>query len=305
MTRPAVLLVFFRRPELTRQVFEALRRDQPPRLYLAADGPRPGVAGERELCDQTRAVVGAVDWPCEVKTFFRDENVGVRRGVSEAISWFFDHEEEGVIFEDDCVPGPEFLDFCAENLERYRHDSRVLQISGTNFQPGRRTAYGHFFSRYNHVWGWATWRRAWRLYRPELDRLDEFLRLAHETAFWDSAKEQKYWRYIFGRLARGEVESWAYRWQYSVWAEGGLCVYPEASLVLNLGFGGAATNTREGNSMTANRSIEPRVSREPFPVLARHRPADRHTFERMYWGTPAERTRARWRRLLRRLGALR
>ena len=108
MTTPAILFIVFRRPEVTARVFEALRQARPERLYLAADGPRAVVPGEAERCAQTRAIVSSVDWPCDVKTLFRDENVGVRRGVSEAISWFFQHESEGIIFEDDCLPSPEF-----------------------------------------------------------------------------------------------------------------------------------------------------------------------------------------------------
>lgn len=301
MTRPAVLLVIFRRPDVTAKVMEALRRDRPPRLYVAADGPRANKVGEAELCAETRRLATTIDWPCEVKTFFRDENVGVRRGVSEAISWFFDHEEEGVIFEDDCVPGPEFLDFCATNLERYRHDPRVMQISGTNFQPNRRGASSHFFSRYAHVWGWATWRRAWALYQADLDPLKRVVEIGPSGDSWDSAKEQKYWRYIYQRLAQGAVESWAYRWQFSLWLEGGLVVYPEASLVLNQGFGCDATNTREGNATTRKQGFAALPTTTPPAEVERNRAADRYTFRHMYWGSPWARWTGRWQRLVRKV----
>ena len=149
---PALFLVF-NRPDTTARVFEALRAARPARLYVAADGPRPNREGEAARCDDVRRIATQVDWPCKVTTLFRDRNLGCRIGVSTAIDWFFEHEEEGIVLEDDCLPSTSFFPYCAELLARYRHDERVMCVSGDNFQLGREvTQYSYYFSRNIHCW---------------------------------------------------------------------------------------------------------------------------------------------------------
>src|SRR5437660_281578 len=106
--RSATLFLVFNRPDTTSRVFETIRRARPPRLYVAADGPRSSRAGEQERCDAVRRIATSVDWPCELVTLFRKTNMGCKRAVSSAISWFFEHEEEGIVLEDDCLPDSTF-----------------------------------------------------------------------------------------------------------------------------------------------------------------------------------------------------
>lgn len=161
-----VLFLVYKRPDTTRQVFEAIRQAKPPRLYIAADGPKKDLPEEAEKVKQVRDIVlSGVDWDCEVETLFRDENLGCKYGVSGGIDWFFENEEEGIILEDDTLPSQSFFWFCQELLERYKDDKRIMAISGDNFQNGiKRGACSYYFSRYNHIWGWASWRRAWGYY---------------------------------------------------------------------------------------------------------------------------------------------
>lgn len=164
-----VLFVVFNRPETTSRVFNSIRNARPARLYVAADGPRAMREGEAQRCVEVRRIASAVDWPCEVRTLFRDENIGCRRSVSGAISWFFEHEPEGIILEDDCLPDASFFSYCATLLERYRIEPRVMAITGNNFQPSMEGySASYYYSIYNHVWGWASWRRAWALYDADM-----------------------------------------------------------------------------------------------------------------------------------------
>jgi len=165
-----VLFLVYKRPDTTRQVFEAIRQAKPPRLYVAADGPKKNVPGEAEKVKQVREIISnGVDWDCEVKTLFRDENLGCKYGPVEGINWFFKNEEEGIILEDDTLPSQSFFWFCQELLERYKDDTRIMVISGDNFQNGiTRGTCSYYFSRYNHIWGWASWRRAWKYYSVDM-----------------------------------------------------------------------------------------------------------------------------------------
>ena len=242
--KTAVLFLVFNRPDTTKQVFEAIRKAKLPSLYVAADGPRADKDGEKEKCEQVRKIATQVDWDCEVKTLFREKNLGCRIGVSSAIDWFFENEEEGIILEDDCLPSQSFFWYCEELLERYRRDMRIVAVSGNNFQKGStRNEFSYYFSRFNHCWGWASWRRAWSYYEKDMQswpyiRDNNYLQdiLLDKTAV-------KYWGKIFETAYRNEIDSWAYRWTFSCWIQNGLSVLPSVNLVSNIGFGGDATHT--------------------------------------------------------------
>ena len=164
-----VLLIAFNRPESTARVLRSLAEIKPQKLYVACDGPRSGRPGEARRCEVVRALVSQMDWPCDVQTLFQPSNLGCRAGVTTALDWFFEQEEEGIVLEDDIVADPTFFPFCQELLERYRHDERVGVIAANNHQrrpPSDGSSYR--FSIYSHCWGWASWRRAWRCNDPEL-----------------------------------------------------------------------------------------------------------------------------------------
>jgi hypothetical protein len=245
--KSAILFLVFNRPDTTRQVFEAIRAARPPRLYVAADGPRADRPGEAERCDGVRRIATAVDWPCEVKTLFLDQNLGCKMGVSSGITWFFENEAEGIILEDDVLPVASFFDYCDELLERYRHDERVAMISGCNLISRRfEPKESYFFSRYNHIWGWASWRRAWEHYDVTMKRWpawrDEggLARIANGSWLFEA-----YWRVFFDDTYYGKVDTWDYQWTFTCWCLGALSVLPAENQTRNLGFGADATHTTE------------------------------------------------------------
>lgn len=239
-----MLFIVFNRPAATAEAFEAIRRARPPRLYVAADGPRDR-PGEAQACAEVRALSTDADWDCTVSTLFRDDNWGCRKGVQGALDWFFDHEEIGIILEDDCVPDPSFFPFMAELLEAYRDDRGVMMVSGDYFAGrGYDDSDSYYFTRYTHIWGWATWRRAWLLNDAALDswpaarRSDWLLEVGNgDAAFAD------YWRSVFDRMHAGEIDTWDYSWLFSMWQANALAAQSTRNLVTNIGFGDEATHT--------------------------------------------------------------
>lgn len=211
---------------------------------MAADGPRPHVSTDAERCTQTRNAATAVDWPCDVSVRFQDANLGCRNAVSSAIDWFFDNVEEGIIIEDDCLPDPTFFQYCAELLVYYRNDSRVMHIGGFN-HLGKITdsTAAYHFSRYSHVWGWATWRRAWQHYDVALSRWTDISRSGRIRQMFPNPVEQRFRRALYDDLYRQRVDTWDYQWNFAVRAENGLSIRPNRNLVVNLGFGPDATHT--------------------------------------------------------------
>ena len=240
----AVLFLVFNRPDTTAQVFDAIRKAQPPRLYVAADGPRADRAGEAERVARVREITAAVDWPCEVKTLFRGENLGCKYAVSGGISWFFDHEEQGIILEDDCLPSQSFFWFCEEMLKRYREDESIMAITGTNITKNLIFDADYFFSKYALMWGWATWRRAWEKYDRDLAGWED-LRASRWLKSLDigGLPFEFTWRRIFDQTLRAEIDTWDYQWIYSCWISNGLTIAPAKNLIRNLGFCDDATHT--------------------------------------------------------------
>lgn len=279
MLRTPVAFIIFNRPDVTARVFAEIARARPPKLLVVADGARADRAGEREACREARAIVESVDWDCEVLTNFSEENLGCRRRVASGISWVFDEVEEAIILEDDCLPHPSFFPFCEELLARFRHDERVMMVSGDNFQFGRRrTPYSYYFSRLVHIWGWASWRRAWRHYDVDMILWDELRRDTAwlEDVFGGTDGAVEFWRDIFERTRAGH-DTWDYQWMMACWAQSGLSVLPDRNLITNLGFRGDATHTK-AESRAANLPAEEMLFplRHP-PCVVRDREADDFT----------------------------
>jgi hypothetical protein len=238
-----VLLVIFNRPEKTRKVIDALRKVKPSRIFIAGDGPRPNRPEDIEHCRLARMAATGIDWPCDVKTRFLDENVGCGRGVSSAITWFFEHVESGIILEDDCIPHPHFFPFCAELFKRYAQDQRVMGINGFVPYPVRSHQYDYHFSRRFRCSGWGTWRRAWKLFSYECEGISEVEFLEMTKAYYPHYFSRSPWIARYKKFKNGSLKTWAFRFEISQFAQNGLFIVPEKNMITNIGFDSEATHT--------------------------------------------------------------
>lgn len=247
-----VAFIIFNRPDLTELVFQAIRQAQPKKLLVIADGPRADRPSEAEKCAAARVVIKQVDWDCEVLTNYSDTNLGCKRRVSSGIDWVFSQVEEAIILEDDCLPASSFFDFCQTLLAKYRHDERVMMISGDNFQPkDRQFEDSYYFSKYIHIWGWATWRRAWQHYDVKMASWKKFRDRRLLNAICHYPGEVEYWTENFNNTANGIIDTWDYQWVYACWQQNGMSVTPAVNLISNLGFCDDATHT-SGQSPLSN-----------------------------------------------------
>lgn len=281
----AVLFLVFNRPHTTQRVFEAIRQARPPRLYVAADGPKADRQEEAEKVAQVRQIATQVDWPCEVKTLFREKNLGCKVAVSGAITWFFEHEERGIILEDDCLPHSDFFRFCDELLDYYKNDERVWAITGNNFQDGKYCGNAtYYFSKYPHCWGWASWKRAWKKYQVDISFWPDWKNsLDWQTKISDSA-ERKYWQQIFDQVYQGKINTWDYQWTACTWYYGGVTATPNVNLVSNIGFGAEATHTISADDPHANLPVFPLGKIKHPEEVGINVDADRYTFNEHFGG---------------------
>ncbi|WP_208745859.1 nucleotide-diphospho-sugar transferase [Pedobacter kyonggii] len=235
MLHTPILLLIFNRPEQALLIFGQIRLQQPERLFIAADGPRADQPGEAALCETTRTtILNGIDWPCKIETLFRPDNLGCGKAVSTAIDWFFNNVEEGIILEDDCLPDPTFFSFCTVMLEKYRLNKNIMHVNGGNYQAGMLRGNGsYYFSRYAHVWGWASWRRAWQHYDFSLKCYKNDSRQGLNS-FLQSELQS---------VNNAQTDTWDIQWFMSVWFNKGLVITPNISLVKNIGYGKNATHT--------------------------------------------------------------
>lgn len=256
MKTPVAFLIF-NRPDTTEEVFTAIRKARPPKLLVIADGPRDDRPEENRKCAAARAVVERVDWTCEVVKNYSETNLGCRNRVARGLDWVFESAEEAIVLEDDCVPSPSFFRFCQELLERYRSDTRIMQICGFN-RMGRAKdgRYSYYFSRYGPIWGWASWRRAWRHNDVRMEAWTTVKQDEASHFFCSDRRETAWRRSLYDKVSRGEIDTWDYQWGFAKLIQSGLSVIPKCNLVENIGFREDATHTKHGDAGVTERKME-------------------------------------------------
>lgn len=259
---------------------------KPDRLYIVSDGPRieKGVE-EKLLVDDSRLAATEVSWNCETVEMFYDCNVGGPRAGFEGISWFFGHEEQGIVLEDDNVPAVSFFEFCDELLELYKHNCHVGCITGNNFQQERIGDHSYYFSKYNHVWGWASWRRSWNGCTLTPTDWRRFKKTEEWNDWLCDKVERRYWERIFNALASGKKVHWDYAWTLHLFKSRRLTATPNANLVTNIGFDIWAQNAKNSDSPLANIPINNKflIASHPEQVIM-HTSADRYVFDHIFGG---------------------
>ena len=292
MYNTPILFIIFANPDTTTQVFERIRQIKPEKLYIAADAPRKEKQGEVQRSIDTRNIINHVDWKCDVKTLFQEKNLGPKIAVSTAITWFFEHEEQGVILEHDCLPDLSFFPYCEELLEKYKDDTRIGHISGNNFLPGFiNERFSYDFCSCVQIWGWASWRRVWKNYDVNF-------------RFWDEQKEKRSFLFFNKREEiyfssfipdvihnRNNINTWDTQYWFTLHLQNQLSIYPAVNLVTNIGLGDP--NAPHTSKKNKKHSIP--VSKIHFPLkhpdnVLRNKKFDEITIKKLFFS---------WKRLTR------
>lgn len=244
-----VLIIAFNRPELLSKCIESIKQYAPTKVFVSCDGPRKGNLEDKKKISRVKKIIKKeIDWKCTVSTKYENKNLGCKYAVSSAIDWFFLNVTQGIILEDDCVASPDFFVFCDYYLSRYKTDEQVMHISGNNFLPNRQRkliTHNMFVSTLPHVWGWATWRRAWKKYDRALTEFQNDSKVIENYFPFSNPAQIKNWLSNFQSVSSGLVDTWDYQWVYACWRYRGKCINPPVNLVENIGFNqGASTHTK-------------------------------------------------------------
>ncbi|MCC5846414.1 MAG: glycosyltransferase family 2 protein [Verrucomicrobia bacterium] len=244
MNETPVVVIFFNRPEVLQVLVNRLAEVQPRKLYLVCDGPRADRPEEPAKVKACQDLFDPLPWTCEIHKNYSVTNLGCRNRVVSGLNWVFEHEEQAIILEDDCVPNASFFQFCTQLLSKYKYESRVNSIAGTNvFGQNDNSSSSYFFSRYNNCWGWATWRRSWNEFEEVNNEPAKYINTSEFKSLFQKKIHYLYWKKIYQLFLKGKINSWAYLWKLSCWVNNGLVIYPSSNLVRNIGDDESATRT--------------------------------------------------------------
>jgi hypothetical protein len=259
-----VALIIFNRPDTTERVFTEIARARPPVLLVIGDGARVNREGEAAKVEATRAIIKRIDWPCKLITNFSEINLGCKLRVSSGLDWVFEQVPEAIILEDDCLPHPTFFRYCEDLLEHYRNDQRISQINGVNLQTNyNKEKESYYYSRNNHIWGWATWSDRWiNQYDVEMKIWPEIKEKKVIKDWFSNSSEQNFWTNIFDKTYQGKIDTWDYQWVFASWVQGRLAIMPCQDLIRNIGFGVDATHTTEIGPLSNLQVVEMK-----FPLI--------------------------------------
>lgn len=294
MVAAPVLLLVYNRLDTLQQLWEILRIVKPRYLFVSADGPRD-TSQDRERTHMVRKFVQSeIDWKCEAAFNFFSENQGCKMGVSGGISWFFSQVEAGIILEDDVLPHPTFFTYAEEMLERYAAEPRVGGIGGLQLFPGWRYFAGAWdFIRLPLIWGWATWRRVWQHYSPDIPEWQQ-LKAQHfpDTRF--SHPRQGHFLCRLMDIIQSGGDTWDFQLTLLFLRENWLFALPSRNLVRNIGYAHPLAYHTHGRSWVSYLPVETWTGGLPPLSLSPNLAYERLLFERLW-------TPSLWRRIQNRL----
>lgn len=238
-----VAFFVFKRPDSTRIFLDHMQDFGIQKIYIFADGSRN--ATEKIDTDAVKHEIEKfqVDHPTtQIISKYSQTNVGLKRNIVSGLNYIFEQEEAAIIIEDDCLPTPDFFRFATEMLTKYKDEPKVMSVNGTS--TGGSFKYSYDFNQYPQCWGWATWKRAWKLYDPTLSNFTEpkWSVLASKLNFTPLLKW--YWGTMLTMVKDGWINTWDFQWSYAHFYNQGLSIAPSVNLIKNIGFDRAATNTK-------------------------------------------------------------
>ena len=234
-TLAPIILFVYNRPKFTRRVLESLEKNllaKESLLYIVSDGAKN--ADAVELVNQVRAIIRE-PWDFKHITIIeRQKNWGIAENVIDGVTRIVSQHDKVIVLEDDLETSPYTLTYFNDALHRYERDERVMEISGYMYPVEHpRRLPKTFFFRVTNSWGWATWKRAWDHFNPDINALTQSIKrkdirrftVEGTENFWDQVKQ----------LKAGKINCWAIRWYLSVFNQDGLTLYPRQSMTQNMG----------------------------------------------------------------------
>lgn len=253
-----VLFQFYNRLDTTVRVFEEIRKQKPLYLYIVQDGYQHNYqVEEADYMNVRNKILEMIDWECNVHTLFRKINFGPGAGTADALLWFFKQVEYGIVLEHDCLPHPDFFEYCSTLLELYNEDTKIKLINGSNYQMDEKFGKAsYYFGASGQLWGWAGWRKTFLNYKFNVKEINLTLLKEDIKSTFKTRRLQEYWINTYNWILNGAVDTWDYQLMYTIWHEKGLIILPNVNLVTNIGFGEQSIHCKDKLSALAESKTE-------------------------------------------------
>lgn len=276
-----ITFIVFNRPDTTVKVFEKIKQIKPQKLLIISDAARNN--DEKTFVDESRKIAESVDWECTVLKNYAESNMGCGYRVSSGLDWVFENVDYSIILEDDCVPEISFFQFCREMLLKYKDDERIMYITGDNFHKDVVFDASYDFAKIGWIWGWATWRRAWKKYDFKVPSWASVKEKNLLEGYY-TKKENKFFANDIESLFTRNFHTWDFQWQYANAINSGLCVVPKVNLISNIGFDINATHTTGKMPFYDDKTEPLSFPLEDPKVIVANKKYDDLTFLRMKCG---------------------
>ena len=246
-----ILLFVYNRPSHTRRCIESLLKNSlasESHLFIYADGAKD--ESQQEAVNEVRSYIRNIQGFKQVTLIERNENWGLARNIIDGVTTQVNRYGKVIVLEDDLIVAPYFLQFMNDALETYKDEPKVGHIQACDFTQDP-TLPETFLIKWTGSWGWGTWDRAWKHFNPNGKELLKKLEERKLTYTFDFNG-----KYGFTRMLRRQIEgknnSWAIRWNASLFLEDILSLNVGRSLVQNEGFDGTGTNCGGGGLYSSN-----------------------------------------------------
>lgn len=239
-----IALFVYNRPEHTRRTIKYLQQNilaEETRLFVFSDAPKNPV--DEEKVEQTRALINGINGFKSVKLIKRTNNMGLASSIIAGVTQLVNEYGKVIVFEDDLLSSPYTLTYFNEALTTYENETAVMQVAAYMF-PLKHDKHlpETFFLRSINSWGWATWKRAWNSFEPDIHHLYKQFNEEKIHQFTVDGTMMNYWKQ-FQDFKEGKNDSWAIRWHASVFLKKGLVLYPAKSLIENIGHDGSGVHS--------------------------------------------------------------
>lgn len=288
-----ILLFVYNRPQHVQQLVTSLLANaeaSQSTLYVYADGAKG--ESDKAAVEEVRGLIHNISGFASVNIVEREENWGLARNVIDGVSTVVKKHGRVIVLEDDLVVAPYFLRFMNEALETYKDEPKVGHIQACDYTQDP-TLPDTFLIKWTGSWGWATWERAWQLFNPDGATLLRELETRKLTKTFDFNGKYDYTR-MLRRQVEGLNNSWAIRWNASLFLHDVLSLNVGKALVQNNGFDGSGTNCGGGGLYASNLWLKPLEVKKIEPITENNEA--RKVYERYY-----ARTNSFWAKAVRRI----
>lgn len=247
-----VILFAYNRPSHTIEVIEKLKEcklSEQSELIIFCDGPKKNIS-EAELNKvlEVRRIVNKVEWNNKVKIFESKKNLGLANSIIHGVSKVLEDYNQAIILEDDVLSGKYLLEFMNKALNEFKNNPEVSMISGYNFPVDEiERKNSSYFAPFCTTQAWAVWKDKWNFLKKYPEGYEELKKNSSLRYSFNHANSIDNASMLLHEMESERVSSWAIRLAWNIFKSNSLVLFPDKSLIKNIGWDGSGRHCGDQN----------------------------------------------------------